>query len=155
VIGRGGKLGRCFAIPHASTVAHARGRAKGSLAKDTHLGGWKTGAMHVVRQEELPFSRIAHEMVGEEHGSGLTILFVDAPPGRGPSLHQHPYEEVFIVQEGEALVTAGDEQRTLRAGDVLIIPPDTPHAFTNTGDGPLRQIDIHVAPSFSTQWLEE
>jgi hypothetical protein len=25
----------------------------------------------------------------------------------------------------------------------------------NCGDGPLRQIDIHVSPSFSTEWLEE
>jgi quercetin dioxygenase-like cupin family protein len=110
--------------------------------------------MHVFRQDELPFSRIAHEMVGEDHGSGLTILFVDAPPGRGPSLHRHPYEELFIVQEGEARFRTGDEERTVRGGDIVVIPPNTPHAFTNTGDGPLRQIDIHLAPSFSTEWLE-
>ena len=39
------------------------------------------------------------------------------------------------------------------AGEIAIVPPDTPHRFVNSGDGPLRQIDIHVSPSFSTEWL--
>jgi mannose-6-phosphate isomerase-like protein (cupin superfamily) len=111
--------------------------------------------MQVLRQDELPFSAIAHELIGGDHDDlGITILFVDAPPGRGPSLHQHPYAEVFIIQEGEAQFVADGQERTVRAGDIVIVPADTPHAFTNTGDGPLRQIDIHVAPRFATEWLE-
>jgi len=83
----------------------------------------------------------------------VCIIFVDAPPGGGPSLHKHPYEEVFIMLEGEALFVAGDEEVKAGPGDVVIVPPETPHAFTNTGDGQLRQIDIHVSPTFSTDWL--
>jgi mannose-6-phosphate isomerase-like protein (cupin superfamily) len=79
---------------------------------------------------------------------------VDAPPGGGPSLHKHDYAEVFIVQQGEATVVAGEEERVVRAGDVVIVPPGLPHAFTNTGDGPLRQIDIHLSGRFATEWLE-
>jgi hypothetical protein len=30
---------------------------------------------------------------------------------------------------------------------------EQPHAFVNTGDGPLRQVDIHVSPHFATEWL--
>jgi hypothetical protein len=33
--------------------------------------------------------------------------------------------------------------------------PRIPHAFTNVGDGNLRQIDIDASPQFSTEWLEE
>jgi mannose-6-phosphate isomerase-like protein (cupin superfamily) len=109
--------------------------------------------MTVVRLEDLPFSVIARELVGADHGVGLCILFVDAQPGQGPGLHKHPYEEVFIVQEGQGTFTVGDEELELRAGDIAIVPPDTPHRFVNSGDGPLRQIDIHVSASFSTEWL--
>jgi mannose-6-phosphate isomerase-like protein (cupin superfamily) len=35
----------------------------------------------------------------------------------------------------------------------VIVPPNTPHEFTNSGDQRLRQIDIHVSPTFSTEWL--
>lgn len=111
-------------------------------------------SVQVFRQEELPLRDIARELVGDDHGGvGVCVIFVDAPPGGGPGLHKHPYEEIFIVQEGEATFIAGEEEQRARAGDIVIVPADTPHAFTNSGDGPLRQIDIHVSPRFSTEWL--
>jgi mannose-6-phosphate isomerase-like protein (cupin superfamily) len=110
--------------------------------------------VRVVNRDELPLSNIARELVGADHGGlGACVLFVDAPPGRGPSPHTHPYEEVLIILEGEVTVVAGEREIVARNGDVVLIPADTPHAFTNTGDGPLRQIDIHLSPSFDTTWL--
>ena len=111
--------------------------------------------MPVIKQSELPWSNIAQELIGDDHGGiALCIIFVDAEPGRGPSLHKHPYDEVLIIQEGRASATVGDEKLEIEAGDVVLIPANTPHAFTNTGDGNLRQIDIHASPRFSTEWLE-
>jgi mannose-6-phosphate isomerase-like protein (cupin superfamily) len=110
--------------------------------------------VQVLRQAELPFSVIAHELVGEDHGVGVCVLFIDAAPGDGPRLHSHPYEEIFIVQEGQGRFVAGDEERVAVAGDIVVVPADTPHAFRNTGAGPLRQVDVHVSPRFATEWLE-
>jgi mannose-6-phosphate isomerase-like protein (cupin superfamily) len=113
------------------------------------------GCMPVISQEALPISNIAREFVGQDHGGvGITFLLVDAAPGRGPALHQHPYEEVFIVQEGEATFVLDGEELEVRAGEIVVVPPHTPHRFVNTGDGPLRQVDIHVSPHFDTEWLE-
>jgi mannose-6-phosphate isomerase-like protein (cupin superfamily) len=110
--------------------------------------------MPVIPQDSLPFSVIAREFVGKDHGGvGVCILMVDAPPGRGPSLHRHPYDEIVLIQEGHGTFTIGDEQLEAGAGDLVIVPANQPHAFVNTGDGPLRQIDIHVSPHFSTEWL--
>jgi mannose-6-phosphate isomerase-like protein (cupin superfamily) len=110
--------------------------------------------MYRVKRDDLPWSEIAHELVGAEHGLEITILFVDAPPGRGPRLHRHPYAEIFIVQEGEARFTVGEEELDVSAGDVVVAEPHEPHAFVNTGTTPLRQVDIHLSPSFSTEWLD-
>lgn len=111
--------------------------------------------MPVIKKSELPWNSIAHELIGDDHGGiALCVIFVDAEPGRGPSLHKHPYDEVLIIQEGRASATLGDEQVEVEAGDVVLVPANTPHAFTNTGDGNLRQIDIHASPRFSTEWLE-
>ena len=108
----------------------------------------------VIRQDDLPFSVIAREFVGDDHGGvGICFLLVDAEPGQGPGLHKHPYEEVFIVQEGRGAFTIGDAEVELAAGEIGIVPPDTPHKFVNSGDGPLRQIDIHVSSHFVTEWL--
>jgi len=109
--------------------------------------------IQMLKQDQLPWSAIARELVGAEHGLDITVLFVDAAPGRGPALHKHPYAEVFIVQEGEATFTVDGEQREARAGDIVVARANQPHSFVNSGTGPLRQVDIHVSPRFSTEWL--
>lgn len=109
--------------------------------------------MPVLTQQELPLSNIARELVGADHDVDACVIFVDAPPGRGPSLHTHPYAELLIVQEGTGTFTLGDEERVLGPGEIAIVPPGVPHGFTNTGEGPLKQIDIHLSRSFATDWL--
>ena len=98
-------------------------------------------------------SNIARELVGTDHDVGVCVIFVDAPPGRGPSLHRHPYEEILIVTEGEATFFGEADERLVRAGEVAIVPAGEPHGFTNSGEGPLKQIDIHASPRFETEWL--
>ena len=81
------------------------------------------------------------------------VIFVDAEPGRGPRLHKHPYAELFFVLEGEGTFSDGNEERVAGPGEVVIVPPDQPHAFVNSGEGRLRQIDVHLSPRFETEWL--
>jgi quercetin dioxygenase-like cupin family protein len=104
--------------------------------------------MSFLNLEQLPFVGMSHQFVGETHGAPLSIYFVSASPGRGPVLHTHPYVEVTIVQEGRANITVGAEQREAKAGDIVVIPANTPHRFVNSGDTTLRQIDIHASPNF-------
>jgi quercetin dioxygenase-like cupin family protein len=111
--------------------------------------------MPIIRRDQLPWSEIAHELVGAEHGLGITVLFVEAEPGRGPALHRHPYAEVIIVQEGQADLTLDGERHKARPGDIFVVHANQAHSFVNSGKGPLRQIDIHLSPSFSTEWLED
>jgi mannose-6-phosphate isomerase-like protein (cupin superfamily) len=110
-------------------------------------------AVRIVPVDELPWSNIARELVGTDFGVGICAILVDAPPGRGPSLHRHPYEEVFITLEGTATFSIGeDEQREIGPGEVVVVPAGTWHGFVNSGAGPLKQIDIHVSPHFDTEW---
>ena len=85
----------------------------------------------------------------------VPLVVVDAPPGSGPKLHKHPYEEVFVVQEGTVTFTAGDDVIEARGGQVIVVPAGVPHKFVNTGAGRLRQVDIHASGRFITQWLED
>lgn len=80
---------------------------------------------------------------------------MDAPPGSGPKLHGHPYEEVFIVQEGSAAFTAGDDIIEVSGGQVVVVPSGVAHRFVNSGTGRLRQVEIHASERFITEWLED
>jgi quercetin dioxygenase-like cupin family protein len=76
-------------------------------------------------------------------------VFVTAYPqrGKGPDLHLHPYPEVFVVETGTAVFTAGDEQITVEAGNVVIVPKETPHGFKCDGDDTLRVVSVHPSPT--------
>jgi mannose-6-phosphate isomerase-like protein (cupin superfamily) len=106
-----------------------------------------------VSAADLPGKR-SRSFVGEEHGAGLTLILVDMPPGGGPRLHRHPYEEIFVVLDGTATFTVGDEEVAAAPEDILVVPPGTPHKFVNTGVERLRMTAIHHAPAFDTEWLE-
>ena len=98
----------------------------------------------------------SYEFQGYLHGdSSVSFIWIDLPPGEGPRLHKHPYEEIFIVQEGRARYTVGAETIEAGVGQIIVVPPETPHKFVNIGAGQLKQVDIHASPRFITDWLEE
>jgi mannose-6-phosphate isomerase-like protein (cupin superfamily) len=109
----------------------------------------------VVDKTALPYAGSSHELEGYLHGDApVSLIFFDGPPGSGPRLHWHPYPEIFVIQEGQATFTVGDETIEVSAGQIVIGPANIPHKFINSGDGPLRQLDIHANDRFITEWLE-
>src|SRR5581483_7770537 len=85
----------------------------------------------------------------------ISFFWVQAAPGRGPKLHKHPYEEIFVVQEGHATFTVGDRTLEVDGGHIVIWPTDVPHKFINAGEGILRLINIHRGKEVITEWLED
>lgn len=104
--------------------------------------------MSFLNLEQLPFVGMSYEFHGEKQGAPFSAYIVKAEPGHGPPLHTHPYVEVAFTVEGTATITVGNDTRQVRAGNVVVIPANTPHRFVNSGDGVLRQIDIHASPKF-------
>jgi mannose-6-phosphate isomerase-like protein (cupin superfamily) len=110
----------------------------------------------VLDKTDLSPSEIAYEFVGYDHGAiGASVIVVDAPPGSGPKLHKHPYAEIFVVLEGRATFTAGEDVIEAGGGQIVVVPAGMPHKFVNSGTGPLRQVDIHPSGQFITEWLED
>jgi mannose-6-phosphate isomerase-like protein (cupin superfamily) len=109
----------------------------------------------ILHRDELPHAGNTSEFQGYLYGDvRISFIWVDMPPGDGPRLHQHPYEEIFLVQEGAATFTIGPTSFEATAGQIAIVPAGVPHTFVSSGAGPLRQIDIHCSPQFITEWLE-
>jgi mannose-6-phosphate isomerase-like protein (cupin superfamily) len=110
----------------------------------------------IVDMADSTRGETAHEFEGYHYGdTGVSFIVIDVPPGGGPELHRHPYEEIFVVQEGSVTFTAGDEVIETGGGQVVVVPTGVPHRFVNSGAGRLRQVDIHASERFITEWLEE
>lgn len=110
----------------------------------------------VINQAELADGPYSYVFNGREHGdTSVSFIHVALPPGKGPRLHTHAYDEVFVILEGTATFRVGKETVEVRAGDVVIGPANVPHGFTNTGTDILRQVDIHLTDTIQTTWLED
>jgi mannose-6-phosphate isomerase-like protein (cupin superfamily) len=72
-----------------------------------------------------------------------------------PHFHAH-HTEIVLVVEGSGTLTLGDEQRTVGAGDVIVIPERTVHAFVPQGGSRVRAVSIFVPPFCGRDrvWLE-
>ncbi|MBZ0293827.1 MAG: cupin domain-containing protein [Anaerolineae bacterium] len=109
----------------------------------------------VVKKVDLPGGETSRQFEGYLHGDANVSFFIsNTPPGKGPSLHQHPYEEVFIVQDGCLTFTVGDTMIDAVGGQIVVVPPETPHKFINPGSESARHVDVHVSPRMITTWLE-
>ncbi|WEX75128.1 cupin domain-containing protein [Sinorhizobium numidicum] len=92
---------------------------------------------------------------GNVFGTNVSVMFYTTDEvGRGPKLHKHPYDEVFIVRQGRALFTVGDQQLEATAGQIVFGPANTPHKFINLGPGRLETTDLHVTDKFAQEDLE-
>ena len=100
-------------------------------------------------------SDAVREFEGKDLGTGLSLILVNVPTGGGPSLHRHPYEEVFVVHAGRGTITIGETTIDAGAGDIAVAPSGTPHRFVNSGTERLELTAIHNAPEFITEWLEK
>lgn len=99
----------------------------------------------VLALTDLQVSPTAARFEGRpSFGVELSFFVTNHPPGVGPELHFHPYSEVFLVQDGQATFTVGDEQVTVSGGHVLTVPPNTHHRFENTGEALLRVVGMHL-----------
>ncbi len=91
---------------------------------------------------------------GADHGATISLILDESEPGQGPRLHRHPYDETWVVQEGSVTFRAGDERHQAGPGDIVIVPANTPHGFTNDGPGRSKLVCIHASPTIIGEWLE-
>ncbi len=61
------------------------------------------------------------------------------PPGTSTDEHYHvKTEEIYFILEGQGRMRIESENREVRVGDAIAIPPGKKHKLWNTGDTPLR-----------------
>lgn len=100
--------------------------------------------MNVIRNTEGAQLKVLGDAVTIKVASaasphGMAIVTVDVPPGSGtPCVTHAKEEEVYFVLDGELLMHTPSERHHLHAGDMVHLPPLTPHGYRNPGDRPAR-----------------
>jgi quercetin dioxygenase-like cupin family protein len=81
------------------------------------------GAEGVYKQ--IPISR--------ENGTpNFSFRVFTIEPGGHTPLHNHPFEHVNYVIEGNGVVVSGDKEHELKTGDFVLVQPGETHQYRNT-----------------------
>jgi quercetin dioxygenase-like cupin family protein len=84
--------------------------------------------------------RLALPMHTGNGAASCAVIYFEHEPGEHHGRHTDSAEEVVLVLEGEAEVTAGDERMRLAGGGVALVPANVPHDLRNAGQGTLRVV---------------
>lgn len=112
----------------------------------------KTEPVKVTASEwQHPGRALRGLLEGKDLGTNVTVIrYVTEVVGEGPTLHVHPYDEIFTITEGRARFTVGDTTIDAEAGDIVLGPANIPHGYQNLGPGRLDSLDIHLSP----EWIQ-
>lgn len=77
------------------------------------------------------------------------VVEVEVRANGSTSPHEHPAHEWFYLLSGRGVVSVGDEEQTVEAGDCVYIPPGLVHRLRSANDSPVRMLAFGVAPEES------
>jgi quercetin dioxygenase-like cupin family protein len=107
--------------------------------------------LRVRDHDQLPEAGGGRVFSGAEHGAGVSVVVIDAAPGKEQEPHAHTVEEVIAVQQGAAWFFLGEQQaRIVRAGEIVRIPAGVLHRWIAAPSG-LRAVAAYGAPEIVTE----
>lgn len=115
-------------------------------------------AMHVANLEQLDsFITLDGSSIRELAGPAWTparnqsLAEATVPVGGATTAHYHrTTEELYYIVSGTGLMRVGEEERAVRRGDCVVIPPGAEHKLSNTGAEPLVLLCC-CAPAYSDE----
>jgi mannose-6-phosphate isomerase-like protein (cupin superfamily) len=80
--------------------------------------------------------------------TGCSLAEEILPPGHAVTPHHHrQIEEIYYIVEGRGVMTVGDEQQEVAAGDAVYVPRGQRHTLRNIGAEPIKLLLV-CGPAF-------
>jgi mannose-6-phosphate isomerase-like protein (cupin superfamily) len=88
--------------------------------------------------------------VANETGHGYCGKFLFVFDGQTCPYHRHRVKhETFFIVKGTLKMKVGEEERMMREGDLLVMPPGLGHSFTGVGPALVLEISMPSVPKDS------
>jgi mannose-6-phosphate isomerase-like protein (cupin superfamily) len=88
---------------------------------------------------------------GELGSRHMTVTWIEVPAETSQALRSHEEaEQVYVVVDGKATLSAAGSSEQLEPGDLALIPPATDHRIANEGSGVVALVSVQ-APAVSVE----
>jgi mannose-6-phosphate isomerase-like protein (cupin superfamily) len=117
----------CFALP---VILGWKAQVSGTTLLRSKMYPFESLPTHVSRPNKFRpvFDERTHD------GFRVALHETTLAPGSMPHPpHHHAHEEVFLIRQGEVVVTVGGQSSTLGAGSVAFIASNEEHSIRNPG----------------------
>src|SRR5437588_6856935 len=90
-------------------------------------------------------------IVDPAESKNFNFSIVNFSAGSRNKFHQHTSDQILIVTEGTGVVATDQEERTVSAGDVILIPAGENHWHGAPGATPMSHITVQTKASQTKQ----
>jgi quercetin dioxygenase-like cupin family protein len=90
-------------------------------------------------------------IVDPAESKSFNFSIVNFSAGSRNKFHQHTSDQILIVTEGTGVVATDQEERTVSAGDVILIPAGENHWHGAPGQTPMSHITVQTKDSKTQQ----
>lgn len=91
------------------------------------------------------------ELIDQSESQNFTFSVINFSAGSRNKFHQHTSDQILIVTDGTGVVATESEERTVNAGDVVLIPAGENHWHGAPGDTPMSHITVQAKGSQTQQ----
>jgi quercetin dioxygenase-like cupin family protein len=107
----------------------------------------RDSTMHIITIDSLkPSGGGAARFEGVNYDANSSFFVVTSPTGRGANKHRHPYEEIFVILDGDIEAIIDGETHRIGRGHIVVIPANAWHEFKNRSERPALMVNIHPVP---------
>jgi quercetin dioxygenase-like cupin family protein len=114
----------------------------------SEIGTHATAELHSF--ETMPSERMSATIARQfVYGEGAMLARIVLEAGAVVPEHSHHNEQISYILEGALRFQVGGEEKVVRAGEVLIIPPHVPHS----AEALERTVDLDVFTPPRQDWI--
>jgi quercetin dioxygenase-like cupin family protein len=90
-------------------------------------------------------------IVDPAESQSFMFSIINFSAGSRNKFHQHTSDQILIVTDGTGVVATEQEERTITAGDVVLIPAGESHWHGAPGETPMSHITVQIKGSQTQQ----
>jgi len=100
-----------------------------------------------MHHKQLQFGHGFKVVLGDEHSQAAQMTLAPGETEGGPDNRHRGAGQWLYVVSGTGAAIVGGERVELREGTLVLIARDETHEIRNTGDTPLRTLNVYVPPA--------
>ena len=81
-------------------------------------------------------------LIDDSQSAEFNLKHFRLDPGAVTELHSHEHEQLHYILQGEGILTDGQEETSVHAGEIWLINSQDPHAFTNPHKVPFAFLTV-------------